>query len=90
MKTWKAKPPIADANEPNTAEWDAPAPAPNAELVARAQNMLNRLGYDAGTPDGVMGLRTRAAIKSFEKQNGLEETGEVSVPLVTTLERLTS
>lgn len=90
VRTWKARPPIAEANEPNAAEWDAPAAEPNSELVARAQSMLNRLGYDAGTPDGVMGLRTRAAIQSFERQNGLEETGEVSVPLVTTLERLTS
>jgi hypothetical protein len=36
-----------------------------------------------------MGLRTRAAIKSFERRQSLEETGEVSIPLVTTLERLT-
>ncbi|HWM30771.1 MAG TPA: peptidoglycan-binding protein [Methyloceanibacter sp.] len=90
VKTWQAKEMNAEANEaPGNAEWNAPSPAPNAELVIRAQALLNQLGYDTGAPDGVMGLRTRAAIKSFERRQGLEETGEVSVPLVTTLERLT-
>ncbi|MGH6791411.1 MAG: peptidoglycan-binding protein [Methyloceanibacter sp.] len=90
VKTWQAKEMNAEANEaPGNAEWNAPSPAPNAELVIRAQALLNQLGYDTGTPDGVMGLRTRAAIKSFERRQGLEETGEVSIPLVTTLERLT-
>ncbi|MGI8852312.1 MAG: peptidoglycan-binding protein [Methyloceanibacter sp.] len=90
VKTWQAKEMDAEANEASgNAEWNAPSPAPNAELVIRAQALLNQLGYDTGAPDGVMGLRTRAAIKSFERRQGLEETGEVSVPLVTTLERLT-
>jgi len=43
-----------------------------------------------GVPDGLMGLRTRDAIKSFERRNGLEETGKVTIPLVAKLERLTS
>jgi len=43
-----------------------------------------------GVPDGLMGARTREAIKSFERKNGLEETGKVTIPLVTKLERLTS
>lgn len=90
VKSWQAKEMNAEANEGSgNAEWNAPSPAPNAELVIRAQALLNQLGYDTGIPDGVMGLRTRAAIKSFERRQGLEETGEVSVPLVTTLERLT-
>jgi localization factor PodJL len=90
VKTWQAKEMNAEVNEaPGNAEWNAPSLAPNAELVIRAQALLNQLGYDTGTPDGVMGLRTRAAIKSFERRQSLEETGEVSIPLVTTLERLT-
>ena len=52
--------------------------------------LLNKLGYDVGVPDGLMGARTRDAIKSFERKNGLEETGKVTIPLVTKLERLTS
>jgi peptidoglycan hydrolase-like protein with peptidoglycan-binding domain len=49
--------------------------APNTALVTRAQNLLNKLGYDAGMADGLMGAQTRDAIKSFERKNGLEETG---------------
>jgi hypothetical protein len=37
-----------------------------------------------------IGARTRAAIKLFERRNGFEETSEVSIPLVTKLEHLTS
>lgn len=89
VKAWQARTMNAEANENSgNTEWHAPAPAPNAELVIRAQALLNQLGYDAGMPDGVMGARTRDAIRNFESQNGLEQTGEVSVPLVTTLESL--
>ena len=49
--------------------------APNTALVTRAQNLLNKLGYDAGMADGLMGAQTRDPIKSFERKNGLEETG---------------
>ena len=59
-------------------------------LVTRAQKLLNKLGYDAGPPNGQLGDQTRDAIKSFERRNGLDETGEVTIPLVTKLERLTS
>ena len=52
--------------------------------------LLNKLGYDAGPPNGQIGEQTRNAIKSFERRNGLDETGEVNIPLVTKLERLTS
>ena len=43
-----------------------------------------------GAPDGQMGEKTRQAIKSFERRNGLEETGQVTIELVTKFERLTS
>ena len=67
-----------------------PSEATNRELIARAQMLLNKLGYDAGTPDGHMDARMRAAILSFERNNGVQETGTVTIQLVTVLERLTS
>jgi len=89
--TWIAKAPDPEANEvPEPQEWADASPATNVSLVTRAQGLLNKLGYGVGTPDGLMGARTREAIKSFERQNGLEETGQVTIPLVTKLERLTS
>jgi localization factor PodJL len=88
---WAAKQANPDANdvvEPR--EWADLSPATTTALVNRAQTLLNKLGYDVGEPDGMMGARTREAIKSFERKNGLEETGTVSILLVTKLERLTS
>jgi peptidoglycan hydrolase-like protein with peptidoglycan-binding domain len=62
----------------------------NSALVARAQTLLNRLGYSVGAPDGKMDTRTREAILRFERTNGLIETGKVTIQLVTVLERLAS
>jgi localization factor PodJL len=91
VKAFEAKDSIATANEvEEAADWAVVGTSPNASLVNRAQSLLNKLGYDVGPPDGVAGERTRDAVKSFERRNGLEETGEISIPLVTKLERLTS
>ena len=67
----------------------AQAEAPNSSLIARAQKLLNGLGYDAGPSNGQLGEQTRDAVKSFERRNGLDETAQVSIPLITKLERLT-
>jgi localization factor PodJL len=75
---------------PGTREWAEISSANSAPLVTRAQTLLNQLGYDAGAPDGLMGVRTREAIKSFERKNGLDETGQATMPLIAKLERLTS
>ncbi|MFO7477078.1 MAG: peptidoglycan-binding domain-containing protein [Methyloceanibacter sp.] len=91
MAAWTAKAPPPEANEvPELEEWADASASPNTSLVSRAQTLLNQLGYDAGTPDGLMGGRTREAIKSFERKNGLEESGRVTAPLVAKLERLAS
>ena len=58
--------------------------------MSRAQTLLNQLGYDVGIPDGLTGEKTRAGVKRFQQRNGLAETGEVTVPLVTQLEALAS
>jgi localization factor PodJL len=89
VAAWTAKPALPEANDvPEQQEWAELSSAPNATLVTRAQNLLSKLGYDVGVPDGLVGARTRDAIKSFERKNGLQETGKVTVPLVTKLERL--
>ncbi|MBM3343157.1 MAG: lytic murein transglycosylase [Betaproteobacteria bacterium] len=35
------------------------------------QRLLNERGFDVGTPDGLIGPRTQAAIKAFQEKNGL-------------------
>jgi peptidoglycan hydrolase-like protein with peptidoglycan-binding domain len=49
-----------------------PQPVP---AVAEAQSRLNRLGYEAGPEDGLMGRRTRSALEAFQRTYGLPVTG---------------
>lgn len=51
------------------------APDYDRTQVAEAQALLNRLGYDAGPVDGLMGSRTRRAIETFQRSYGLAPTG---------------
>ncbi|MBD8893170.1 peptidoglycan-binding protein [Roseibium litorale] len=60
---------------------------PNYEaMVRKAQDELNRLGFETGTPDGQMGPRTRSAIRAFQRSLGKAETGEVDQDLIKELE----
>jgi membrane-bound lytic murein transglycosylase B len=34
-----------------------------------------RLGFDPGTPDGVVGSKTRAALRAFQRDNRLTPDG---------------
>ena len=67
----------------NKSKIDAASVETSLEEV---QTLLSDLGYDIGTADGAMGPRTRAAIMSFEKANGLPETGRVNSALLERLE----
>jgi peptidoglycan hydrolase-like protein with peptidoglycan-binding domain len=66
-----------------------PGEAPTASLVTRAESP-QQARLRCRTAQRPAHDQTRNAIKSFERRNGLEETGEVNIPLVTKLERLTS
>jgi len=55
------------------------------QAVRNIQRILNLQGFDAGVEDGVMGQRTKDAIKAFQKANGIQPTGEVDEPLVRAL-----
>ena len=48
------------------------------DLVARIQEALNRLGFDAGSADGVAGSRTERAIEAFQGEFGYPVTGAPS------------
>lgn len=45
--------------------------------VRTLQTKLNRWGYNAGTVDGIYGKNTTAAVKRFQKKNGLAVDGIV-------------
>ncbi|MGL1833606.1 peptidoglycan-binding domain-containing protein [Rhodocyclaceae bacterium SMB388] len=62
-----------------------PVVALSREQRAAAQRALNARGYDAGPPDGVLGPRSRVAVRNFQAANNIGATGELDAP---TLERL--
>src|SRR5438105_9753190 len=49
----------------------------NRSMVARVQARLARVGYYAGPIDGVMGSRTRYAIRAYEYRHGLPVDGRI-------------
>jgi ankyrin repeat protein len=49
----------------------------NDQKVYQAQEKLKDLGYDPGRPDGILGKKTKAAIRRFQRDNGLPETGKI-------------
>ena len=74
--------------DPIWATNDQPA---NASAIARVQAGLAKLGYDPGTIDGVQGTQTTAAIKAYQRDNGLLEDGRASIELASHIdERLRS
>jgi N-acetylmuramoyl-L-alanine amidase len=53
----------------------AVAPLPEAAIVRTAQARLADLLYAPGSADGLMGPRTRGALRTFQEQHGLPITG---------------
>ena len=55
----------------------APLAWAETDQTQQAQRLLGVLGFDAGTPDGKIGPRTRRAIAAFQHSNNLEVTREL-------------
>ena len=55
--------------------------------VMEIQHHLDKLGFDVGTPDGIVGPNTRKAIKGFQQHARLPADG---YPTIGLLERLRS
>ena len=87
---WKPKPldPAANAVDIPDA-WrraqDKTASVDMTKAVNNIQVILNKNGYDAGNPDGVMGGKTKTAIAAFQKDNGMAPTGEIDEKLAQAL-----
>ncbi len=39
------------------------------------QTLLNKLGFDSGNPDGIIGINSRQAVRSFQQAQGLPADG---------------
>jgi hypothetical protein len=57
----------------------------NGSVVARVQEHLARAGYYAGRIDGVIGPRTRYAIRAYERRHGLPADGVIDRRLLATM-----
>lgn len=85
---WKPLEVVTAANEVTVKnEWKAVKAAASAfkidrKAIAVTQDMLNKAGFNAGTPDGIMGQKTRSAISQFQKREGLPVTGNIDINLI--------
>jgi len=69
-----------------TASGPAAERAAEADLVLRAQQQLQQLGfYVRYNPDGRWGPATRSAVSSFQRANGLASTGQLDAETRTAL-----
>jgi len=62
--------------------------APADTILRSVQQTLSGLGYDTGKADGRLGDDTQRAIREFETDNKMPETGRVSAQLVMRLAKL--
>lgn len=66
----------------NSTQPVAPSPpAPDGTVMA-IQSKLNKLGYEAGNADGLMGPSTYSAILAFQRDRGLTADGEPTEELL--------
>ena len=68
--------PEADRKAGATVDPALAAAGDAPEVIAAIQRELQARGYEPGTPDGVAGAVTRAAIMAWEYDHGLTPTGE--------------
>ena len=71
----------ADRSEPEPrTDVDRPEPAlplSSPEMVRRAQIALKEQGYYEGEPDGVVSPRTAGALRAYQKEHNLQESGDL-------------
>ncbi len=85
---WKVQPADPKANGTDIPdEWTTGKGVNTASIdmkkaIRNIQAILNKNGFDAGAPDGSMGDKTVAALKSFQKSVGLPSDGRVTDQVV--------
>ena len=61
--------------------WPQETPLSIDDRMA-AQSALTQLGFDAGAADGLIGAKTRAALRAWQQRNGLTADGYLSPAVV--------
>jgi localization factor PodJL len=80
--SWQAAPSNGIANGRFGAQiWNLGNPL----QIQAIQKALNALGYNTGTPDGIMGTSTTQAVRDYQSANKLSVTGTVTEELIDAL-----
>lgn len=66
---------------PLVTPWPEETPLALADRMD-AQKALRAIGFDAGEPDGVVGVNTRQALRAWQKARGLTADGYLSIEMV--------
>jgi peptidoglycan hydrolase-like protein with peptidoglycan-binding domain len=75
---------VQGAQTPAVSGGVASATAPTMS-VADAQRKLAKLGYNPGPSDGQMGGRTASALRAFQRDRNLAQTGQLDAPTIAEL-----
>jgi localization factor PodJL len=80
-------PPLQGVPAPPQPSVASPPDTPmlTRDVIAQAQRDLARLGFKAGTPDGIIGKKTRVAVRAFQVAHSLPVDGELTLDLARTL-----
>ena len=89
LAAWRAKQPntAANAAAAPAGGWDSDAvnDADRQGLVKTIQTLLASAGYDPGPADGRIGPKTTQAVKSYQGQAGVAQTGQLDTTLLASL-----
>ena len=75
---------LADAfagGAPLVKPWPVETPLAISDRIG-AQTALAKLGFNPGSPDGVVGVNTRTALRAWQKSRGLVADGYLSMEMV--------
>ena len=72
----------AQPDEAAEAAEAAPVVYDDRDTVRKVQQALNDAGFPCGTPDGMAGKKTKAALEAYQAEHGLEVTGEIDGALL--------
>ncbi|MBT8419619.1 MAG: peptidoglycan-binding protein, partial [Gammaproteobacteria bacterium] len=77
--------PLLRFTQTTTQNPDKKVSQPSRKEIRSCQRKLDTLGFKPGPIDGVIGPRTQAAIKQFQKKVGIESDGRISQELLEAL-----
>lgn len=98
LRKWRAVKPPEEANRTgaprggwrNVEAGNSSQGAVDKTTILRTQILLNKLGYDAGVPDGQLGPQTTSAIRRFQNRTGIARSPGITADMLQRLEALAS